>query len=63
MGILCPSCHPATSVKALKTTQSTDPNQWPGLMLSLSTTGAILTTSTSLAPTTNILTEPLESGS
>ena len=34
----CPSCHPTSSVKALKETQSTDPNQWPGLVLSSSTT-------------------------
>ena len=27
----CPSCHPSSSVKALKETQSTDPSQWPGL--------------------------------
>ena len=27
----CPSCHPTNSVKPLKRTQSTDPNQWPGL--------------------------------
>ena len=35
----CPSCHPTISVTALKGTQSTNPNQWPGLNLSLSTTG------------------------
>jgi len=35
----CPSCHPTNSVKALKKTQSTDPSQWPGLILSSSTTG------------------------
>jgi len=32
-------CNPTTSVKALKGTQSTNPNQWPGLILSSSTTG------------------------
>ena len=37
----CPSCHPAVSVKALKGTQDTDPNQWPGLILSSSTTGLL----------------------
>ena len=30
--------HPTSSVKALKETQSTGPNQWPGLILSSSTT-------------------------
>ena len=33
----CPSCQPTISVKALKEIQSTDPNQWPGLVLSVST--------------------------
>jgi len=33
-----PSCHPTNSVKTLKGTQSTDPNHWPGLILSSSTT-------------------------
>ena len=28
-----PSCYPTSSVKALKGAQSTDPNQWPGLIL------------------------------
>jgi len=42
-----PSCHPTNSVKALKETQSTGPNQWPGLILSsfstrLLTQGALL---------------------
>jgi len=32
-----PSCHPAISVKALQGRQSTDPNQWFGLVLSSST--------------------------
>ena len=32
------SCQPTISVKALNGTQSTDLNQWPGLILSLSTT-------------------------
>jgi len=31
----CPSRHPTNSVKALKETQSSDPNQWPGLILGL----------------------------
>jgi len=31
----CPSCHPTISVKALKETQSTNCNQWPGFILSL----------------------------
>jgi len=41
MGILqvrCSSCHPTNSVKALQRTQSTYLNQWPGLVLSSSTT-------------------------
>jgi len=33
-----PTCHPIISVKVLKETQSTNPNQWPGLILSLFTT-------------------------
>jgi len=33
----CPSCHPTTGVKALKGTQSTNPNKWPGFILSSST--------------------------
>jgi len=32
------SCHPTNSVKALKETQSSDLNQWSGLVLSSSTT-------------------------
>jgi len=32
------SHHPANSVKAVKLTQSTDPNQWPDLILSSSIT-------------------------
>ena len=35
----CPSCHQTISVKALKGTQGTDPNQCPGLILSSSITG------------------------
>jgi len=31
-----PSCHPTNNVKTLKEEQSTDPNQWPGFILSLS---------------------------
>ena len=38
----CPSCHPTISVKALKGKKSTDPNQWPGLILSSSTTGLLM---------------------
>jgi len=34
----CPSCHPTVTVKALKETQSTNPNQWPDPVLSLDTT-------------------------
>jgi len=33
----CPSCHPSSRVKALKETQSTDPNQWHSFILSLFT--------------------------
>jgi len=32
-----PSCHLSNNVVALKETQRTDPNQWPGLILSSST--------------------------
>jgi len=35
------SCHLAISVEALKGTQSADHNQWPGLILSLSSTGLL----------------------
>jgi len=44
MGFLwsgCPSCHPTIGVKALKGTQSTDPNHWPGLIFFSSTTGLL----------------------
>jgi len=34
-------CPLAISVEALKGTQSTDRNQWPGLILSLSSTGLL----------------------
>jgi len=34
-----PSCHPTNSVRAPKATQSTDPNWWPGLILSSYTNG------------------------
>ena len=37
----CPSGHPTISVKALKGTQSTNPNQWSDLILSSSTTGLL----------------------
>jgi len=33
----CPSCHPSSRVKALKETQSTEPNQWHSFILSLFT--------------------------
>jgi len=35
----CPSCHPTNSVKAQKETQSTNSNQLPEPILSISTTG------------------------
>jgi len=35
----CPSRRPTISVEALKETQSTDPNHWPGLIFSSSATG------------------------
>jgi len=35
-------CHPIISVKALKGAHSTDPNQWPGHILSSSTTGLLI---------------------
>jgi len=38
----CPSCHPTISVKALKETQSTNPNQCPDLILSSSTNGLLM---------------------
>jgi len=34
----CPSSHSTISIKVLKGTQSTDCNQWPGLILSSSMT-------------------------
>jgi len=34
----CPSCHPTIIVKALYGTQRTNPDQWPGLIRSSSTT-------------------------
>jgi len=40
MGFLwarCPSCHLTISVKAMNGTQNTNPDQWPGLILSPST--------------------------
>jgi len=37
-----PSCDPTISTKALKETQSTNCHQWPGLILSSSTTGLIM---------------------
>jgi len=45
MGFLqvkCPSCHPAISVKAPMKTQSTNPNHWPCLILSSSTTRLLM---------------------
>lgn len=41
MGVECPFCHPSVSVKALKGTQSINPNQWPGLILLSSITGLL----------------------
>jgi len=38
----CPSFHPTISVKALKRTQSTNPSQWPGLIISSFTTGLLM---------------------
>jgi len=38
----CPSRHPTISVKAVKGTQSSNPNQWPGLILSSSTTELLM---------------------
>jgi len=49
----CPSCHPTNSVKALQETQSTDPNQWPGLILSSSTTGLLTELCCSFCPLSN----------
>jgi len=37
----CPLCHPTNSVKTLKETQSNDPNQWPGYVVSSSTAGLL----------------------
>ena len=31
----CAACHPAISIKALQGTQSTNPSQWPSLILSV----------------------------
>lgn len=39
---LMPFCHPTVSVKALKETPSTDPNKWPGLIRSSSSTGILM---------------------
>jgi len=36
------SCHPAISAKGLKETQSTDPNQYPDLILSSSSTELLM---------------------
>jgi len=38
----CPFCHPTFSLKALRGTKSTNPNQWPGLKLSSSTTRLLM---------------------
>jgi len=40
-GTILPVTQPLNNVKALKETQSTDPNQWPGLTLFSSTTGVL----------------------
>jgi len=40
-GQLSTSCHPTISVKALKVTRSTDPNQWSGFILSSSNNGLL----------------------
>jgi len=37
----CPSCYPATSLKVLKETQSTNQYQWSGIILISSTTGLV----------------------
>jgi len=37
----CPSCHPSIIVKHWRELKSTDPNEWPGLILSSSTTGLL----------------------
>jgi len=37
----CPSCHPTNRVNAPKETQSTDPSQWLGLILSSSIIGLL----------------------
>jgi len=39
--VRCPSCHPTNSVKALKETQSSDPNQRLGVILSSTSTGLL----------------------
>jgi len=36
------ACDPIISVTELKETQTADPNQWPGLILSSSTTGLLI---------------------
>jgi len=38
----CPSCQQTISVKALKAMQSSNPNQWPGLILSSVTVGLLM---------------------
>jgi len=40
--VQCPSRHPTISVDALNGTQSINPYQWPGLILSSSTTGLLI---------------------
>ena len=37
----CPSCQPNISINAMTETQSTNPNQWPGLILPLATIGLL----------------------
>jgi len=36
------ACNPTNSVKELNETQTADPSQWPGLILSSSTTGLLI---------------------
>jgi len=42
MGHFCPSCHLANGVKEQNETNWTEPNQWPGLIRSLSTPRRLL---------------------
>jgi len=54
----CPSCDSTNNVKAQKEIQSTDPNQWPGLILSSPTIiflkeGVLVLYASSPTPATN----------